>query len=111
MKTTLAVLSLTALLTPVLGQAADTPITAQQYQSVLAGNWRDPANSARDGYRHPQQTLAFFGLGARQTVIEITPVAAGTARCWRRCSRITGSTLRPCKRRAAVTTRERPKQI
>ena len=73
MKTTLTVLSLTALLVPVLSQAADAPISAQQYQSVLAGSWRDPANSARDGYRHPQQTLEFFGLAARQTVIEITP--------------------------------------
>jgi predicted methyltransferase len=62
MKTTLAALSLTALLVPVLSQAADAPITAKQYQSVLAGSWRDSANSARDGYRHPQQT-----------VIEITP--------------------------------------
>lgn len=73
MKTTLAALSLTALLFPAFSQAAETPITAQQYSSVLAGSWRDPANSARDGYRHPQQTLQFFGLGANQTVIEITP--------------------------------------
>lgn len=73
MKTTLAALSLTALLVPVLGQAADAPITAKQYQSVLGGSWRDPANSARDSYRHPQQTLEFLGLGAKQTVIEITP--------------------------------------
>lgn len=73
MKTTFAALSLTALLFPTFSQAADTPISAQQYASVLAGSWRDPANSARDEYRHPQQTLAFFGLGGKQTVIEITP--------------------------------------
>ena len=73
MKTTLAAFCLTALLVPPLGQAADAPISAKQYQSVLAGSWRDPANSARDGYRHPQQTLEFFGLGAKQSVIEITP--------------------------------------
>lgn len=73
MKTTLAALSLTALLLPTLSQAADAPIPAKHYQSVLAGSWRDPANSARDAYRHPQQTLQFFGLSARQTVIEITP--------------------------------------
>ena len=73
MKTTFAALSLTALLFPTFSQAADAPISAKQYQNVLAGSWRDPANSARDGYRHPQQTLEFFGLGAKQTVIEITP--------------------------------------
>lgn len=73
MKATFAALSLTALLAPMFSQAADTPITDQHYASVLAGSWRDPANSARDGYRHPQQTLQFFGLRAQQTVIEITP--------------------------------------
>ena len=73
MKTTLAALSLAALLFPAFSQAADAPITAQQYSSVLAGSWRDPANSARDGYRHPQQSLALFGLGSKQTVIEIRP--------------------------------------
>uniref|UniRef100_UPI0030D9B967 hypothetical protein n=1 Tax=Pseudomonas sp. RA_5y_Pfl1_P24 TaxID=3088706 RepID=UPI0030D9B967 len=43
MNTTLAVLSLTALLAPVLSQAAEAPISAKQYQSVFAGSWRDPA--------------------------------------------------------------------
>ncbi|UHQ23365.1 methyltransferase [Lysobacter sp. 5GHs7-4] len=39
----------------------------------LAGDWRDAKNSARDVYRHPAQTLAFFGVQPGQTVIEITP--------------------------------------
>lgn len=34
---------------------------------------RDPANRARDVYRHPLQTLQFFGVQPNQTVIEITP--------------------------------------
>ena len=41
--------------------------------SVLAGSWRSDANKARDAYRHPRETLAFFGLKPGQTVIEITP--------------------------------------
>jgi predicted methyltransferase len=73
MKATLAALSLAALLTPALSQAAQTPVSAEQYATVLAGSWRVPANSARDVYRHPQQTLEFFGLRANQTLIEITP--------------------------------------
>src|SRR5690606_13773402 len=32
-----------------------------------------PANVARDRYRHPAQTLAFFGVEPGQTVVEITP--------------------------------------
>jgi len=47
--------------------------TAQQLDSVLAGSWRTPANSARDAYRHPGATLKFFGVQPDQTVIEITP--------------------------------------
>lgn len=73
MKATLAALSLAALFAPALSQAAEAPISAGQYQAVLAGDWRAPANSARDVYRHPQQTLTFFGLKPHQTVIEITP--------------------------------------
>ncbi|ALN60715.1 methyltransferase type 11 [Lysobacter enzymogenes] len=42
-------------------------------KNVVAGSWRDPANVARDGYRHPLETLQFFGVRADQTVVEITP--------------------------------------
>ena len=41
--------------------------------AVLQGAWRSPENSARDAYRHPAETLAFFGLSPDQTVVEITP--------------------------------------
>jgi predicted methyltransferase len=60
-------------------QTAPTPVAksettaASALDNVLAGSWRDPANAARDGYRHPKQTLSFFGLSPAQTVIEITP--------------------------------------
>ena len=42
-------------------------------KNAIAGSWRDPANVVRDGYRHPLETLTFFGLRADQTVVEITP--------------------------------------
>lgn len=42
-------------------------------ETAVAGKWRDPANVARDKWRHPLQTLAFFGVNPQQTVIEITP--------------------------------------
>ena len=47
--------------------------TASQLDQVLAGDWRSPANRARDVYRHPKATLQFFGVQPDQTVIEITP--------------------------------------
>ncbi len=41
--------------------------------AILAGDWRDPKNMARDTWRHPRETLAFFGVGPSQRVIEISP--------------------------------------
>ena len=42
-------------------QSADQPF-AQKLDQVLAGSWRSDKNKARDQYRHPKQTLEFFGL-------------------------------------------------
>lgn len=47
--------------------------TAAQLDSVLAGAWRPAVERARDRYRHPKQTLQFFGVRPDQTVVEITP--------------------------------------
>jgi len=41
--------------------------------AVLAGDWRSEKNRARDQYRHPKQTLQFFGVNDKQTLIEIFP--------------------------------------
>jgi predicted methyltransferase len=47
---------------------------ASPIDRALAGDWRSEKNRARDPYRHPQQTLAFFGVEpASQTLIEIWP--------------------------------------
>ncbi|MCL7714662.1 class I SAM-dependent methyltransferase [Stenotrophomonas mori] len=53
--------------------APASPAGTDALQAVVAGDWRSAANVARDRYRHPVQTLAFFGLRPDQTVIEITP--------------------------------------
>ncbi|HBN54583.1 MAG TPA: methyltransferase [Stenotrophomonas sp.] len=50
------------------GATASAPL-----QAAVSGDWRSAANTARDAYRHPQQTLEFFGLQPQQTVVEITP--------------------------------------
>jgi predicted methyltransferase len=81
MNTTLLTLSLAALFgsslvtaaTPASTDASATNISHEQFATVLNGNWRVPKNAARDQYRHPQQTLTFFGVRTDQTVIEITP--------------------------------------
>lgn len=55
--------------------AADTSATATNdaLAAAVAGDWRDPQNVARDAYRHPAGTLAFFGIAPGDTVVEITP--------------------------------------
>ncbi|MGV8923104.1 MAG: class I SAM-dependent methyltransferase [Thermomonas sp.] len=54
-------------------QAAMAPATSAALQAAVDAPSRDAANRTRDGYRHPMQTLAFFGVQPNQTVIEITP--------------------------------------
>ena len=41
--------------------------------AAIAGEHRSAANKARDRYRHPKETLQFFGLRPDMTVVEIWP--------------------------------------
>jgi predicted methyltransferase len=41
----------------------------------VAGDWRSKADKARDAWRHPVQTLAFWGLKPGLTVVEFWPGA------------------------------------
>ncbi|WP_454832842.1 class I SAM-dependent methyltransferase [Pseudoxanthomonas wuyuanensis] len=61
--------------TPEQPSSAATADTASMaaLDKILEGQWREPANAARDGFRHPKETLAFFGIAPDQTLIEITP--------------------------------------
>jgi predicted methyltransferase len=44
-----------------------------QLAQAVASEHRSAANKMRDEYRHPQQTLEFFGFKSDMTVVEITP--------------------------------------
>lgn len=71
-------LLLTALALPMLPLAAQHPDHAGQQpadpiRAAVAAPSRTPANVARDTYRHPAETLAFFGLAPGQTVVEYSP--------------------------------------
>ena len=48
-------------------------VHATTLDEILAGSQRDPANAARDVYRHPKQTLEFFGVKPDSTVVEVWP--------------------------------------
>jgi predicted methyltransferase len=46
---------------------------AAALQAALVGSHRSEANRARDAYRHPAQTLAFFGVRPEHKVVELWP--------------------------------------
>ena len=61
---------------PQSGGSMVAPAPTPEFGSVeaaLAGPHRSAENRARDVYRHPAETLAFFGLEPTMTVIEIWP--------------------------------------
>ncbi len=53
------------------------PSVAQRVEAdlgmLLVGPQRSAANRARDAYRHPVETLKFFGVKPEMTLVEITP--------------------------------------
>ena len=56
--------------------ATATPLAAQQVSPIdaaLTASTRTPANVARDKYRHPKETLAFFGVDPNDNVVELWP--------------------------------------
>jgi predicted methyltransferase len=55
--------------TVALGQTADSAAI----KAAVADTHRAPAQTKRDQYRHPAETLAFFGLRTDQTVVEFQP--------------------------------------
>jgi predicted methyltransferase len=42
-------------------------------EEAVTSNYRTPQNKARDVYRHPVETLKFFGLTPEMTVVEVAP--------------------------------------
>lgn len=53
--------------------AAVDPATGTALETALKSPHRDTGNAARDVYRHPTQTLGFFGLKSDMTIVEIAP--------------------------------------
>lgn len=73
-----AMLLLTGLALPAMPIAAQhihhsAPDPASAIDAAVAASSRTPANMLRDPYRHPAQTLGFFGVTPSQTVVEYAP--------------------------------------
>ena len=61
-----------ALLGPARAESADTALSA-----AIDGAWREPQSRARDAYRHPYESLTFWGLKPGMTVVEVDPGVRG----------------------------------
>lgn len=73
MKKIISSLILCLLVSPVqVAQAMDADFLAK-IESAMHGDHRSDKNKARNQYRHPVDTLAFFGLKPDMTVLEIAP--------------------------------------
>lgn len=61
--------------------ASDPPVTdaatLATLDRVLAGDHRSAENRARDKYRHPKETLQFFGFRQDMAVMEVSPGGGG----------------------------------
>ena len=76
MRLTLSLPALAAALVAALAlPAAVAANIDSQLDEAIAGKHRSEASRARDKYRHPKETLLFFGLRADMTVVEISPAA------------------------------------
>ena len=60
-----------------LPSAFAQPTTADTFQALLGASYRSSGNVARDPYRHPAETLAFFGVRLDSTVVEVLPGSGG----------------------------------
>ena len=71
----LFVLLLAAAALPACAAAVPPPAQASRpaLAAAVAAPTRTPTNVARDRYRHPAETLAFFGVRPSDTVVELWP--------------------------------------
>jgi predicted methyltransferase len=56
-----------------LDPAASSAQSSAALDAAIAGSHRSERNKARDRYRHPKETLEFFGFRRDMTVVEIWP--------------------------------------
>jgi predicted methyltransferase len=60
-------------LASLLSHTEETQAQDDRLKEIIAGDHRSAENRARDQYRHPLETLTFFGIRPDMTVVEIYP--------------------------------------
>lgn len=66
-------IAIAAVLGAAVSAAALTAAPSPELTRAVSAPTRTPANVARDRYRHPAETLAFFGVKPTDTVVELVP--------------------------------------
>src|SRR5437588_556789 len=67
----LSMVAISSMLFATMARADNSTVSA--LEAAIAGPQRSEANKARDKYRHPLETLTFFGIKPEMTVVEIWP--------------------------------------
>jgi predicted methyltransferase len=65
----------TALMAPSTRARAEPPDPT--LKAAVDGQWRQPQNRARDAWRHPSESLIFWGLKPGMTLVEVDPGVRG----------------------------------
>lgn len=74
MKRLILAAGIAATLAAGMAGAAGTAATEDAaLKAAIAGEHRSAANKARDAWRHPYETLTFFGIKPNMTVVELVP--------------------------------------
>ncbi|PJI87733.1 methyltransferase domain-containing protein [Sphingomonas koreensis] len=68
-----AAITATALVSAAAIGAPQMGSVSKELKAAVAAPTRTPANTVRDKYRHPAETLAFFGVKPTDTVVELWP--------------------------------------
>ena len=77
---TLIGIGILSMLTTSLGAVEhhrSSPETRAKLEALITNNDRPERHMARDQYRHPLETLTFFGVEPELTVVEIWPGGQG----------------------------------
>src|ERR1700731_3604602 len=62
-----------ALLVAACAATSSRQTTAEALTGILAPDYPSPENRARGRYRHPKETLLFFGIRPEMSVLEVWP--------------------------------------
>ncbi|HEY0767621.1 MAG TPA: methyltransferase domain-containing protein [Steroidobacteraceae bacterium] len=62
-----------AMLVAACAAGSSRQTTAERLTAILAADHRSQDNRARDRYRHPKETLLFFGIRPEMSVLEVWP--------------------------------------